>query len=87
VLVCQVSYTSWFLDAFNYAMATKMNVVNLSIGAPAVAAQQTRPVQQCGAAVAPEPSELVHPKWRLPVSTALWPLHMSRPWHWSFPTR
>lgn len=29
----QVSYTSWFLDAFNYAMATKMNIVNLSIGA------------------------------------------------------
>lgn len=28
----QVSYTSWFLDAFNYAMATGMNVVNLSIG-------------------------------------------------------
>ena len=28
----QVSYTSWFLDAFNYAMATKMNIVNLSIG-------------------------------------------------------
>ena len=31
----QVSYTSWFLDAFNYAMALGMNVVNLSIGAPA----------------------------------------------------
>jgi membrane-bound transcription factor site-1 protease len=30
----QVSYTSWFLDAFNYAMATKMDVVNLSIGGP-----------------------------------------------------
>ena len=30
----QVSYTSWFLDAFNYAMATEMNVVNLSIGGP-----------------------------------------------------
>jgi membrane-bound transcription factor site-1 protease len=30
--VLQVSYTSWFLDAFNYAMATKMNIVNLSIG-------------------------------------------------------
>ena len=30
----QVSYTSWFLDAFNYAMATGMNVVNLSIGGP-----------------------------------------------------
>lgn len=28
----QVSYTSWFLDAFNYAMATGMHVVNLSIG-------------------------------------------------------
>jgi hypothetical protein len=30
----QVSYTSWFLDAFNYAMATEMHVVNLSIGGP-----------------------------------------------------
>ncbi|KAL4525136.1 hypothetical protein Ndes2526A_g07218 [Nannochloris sp. 'desiccata'] len=30
----QVSYTSWFLDAFNYAMATEMDVVNLSIGGP-----------------------------------------------------
>lgn len=30
----QVSYTSWFLDAFNYAIATGMNVLNLSIGGP-----------------------------------------------------
>ena len=30
----QVSYTSWFLDAFNYAIATEMHVVNLSIGGP-----------------------------------------------------
>ncbi|CAL8462817.1 g2351 [Coccomyxa elongata] len=30
----QVSFTSWFLDAFNYAIATEMNVVNLSIGGP-----------------------------------------------------
>ena len=30
----QVSFTSWFLDAFNYAMATKMHIVNLSIGGP-----------------------------------------------------
>ncbi|KAJ7567087.1 hypothetical protein O6H91_02G131800 [Diphasiastrum complanatum] len=30
----QVSYTSWFLDAFNYAIATKMNILNLSIGGP-----------------------------------------------------
>ncbi|KAK6149331.1 hypothetical protein DH2020_016856 [Rehmannia glutinosa] len=29
-----VSYTSWFLDAFNYAIATKMDVLNLSIGGP-----------------------------------------------------
>jgi membrane-bound transcription factor site-1 protease len=29
----QVSYTSWFLDAFNYAIATEMDIVNLSIGA------------------------------------------------------
>lgn len=28
----QVSYTSWFLDAFNYALACRMNIVNLSIG-------------------------------------------------------
>ncbi|KAH1002640.1 membrane-bound transcription factor site-1 protease-like isoform X2 [Dendroctonus ponderosae] len=30
----QVSYTSWFLDAFNYAIMKKMNVLNLSIGGP-----------------------------------------------------
>lgn len=30
----QVSFTSWFLDAFNYAMATDMDVLNLSIGGP-----------------------------------------------------
>ncbi len=30
----QVSYTSWFLDAFNYAITTGMNIVNLSIGGP-----------------------------------------------------
>ncbi|AED92735.1 Subtilisin-like protease SBT6.1 [Arabidopsis thaliana] len=30
----QVSYTSWFLDAFNYAIATDMDVLNLSIGGP-----------------------------------------------------
>lgn len=30
----QVSYTSWFLDAFNYAIATEMDVLNLSIGGP-----------------------------------------------------
>ena len=30
----QVSFSSWFLDAFNYAIATKMHVVNLSIGGP-----------------------------------------------------
>lgn len=29
-----MSYTSWFLDAFNYAIATEMHVVNLSIGGP-----------------------------------------------------
>ena len=29
-----MSYTSWFLDAFNYAIATGMNIVNLSIGGP-----------------------------------------------------
>ena len=28
----QVSYTSWFLDAFNYAIASNLDVVNLSIG-------------------------------------------------------
>ncbi|KAH9409612.1 Membrane-bound transcription factor site-1 protease, partial [Tyrophagus putrescentiae] len=28
----QVSYTSWFLDAFNYAILKKINVLNLSIG-------------------------------------------------------
>lgn len=30
----QVSYTSWFLDAFNYAIASKLTVINLSIGGP-----------------------------------------------------
>ncbi|OXU18499.1 hypothetical protein TSAR_005671 [Trichomalopsis sarcophagae] len=30
----QVSYTSWFLDAFNYAILTKITVLNLSIGGP-----------------------------------------------------
>ena len=34
VVCLQVSYTSWFLDAFNYAIATEMNVINLSIGGP-----------------------------------------------------
>ncbi len=32
--VFQVSYTSWFLDAFNYAILKKINVLNLSIGGP-----------------------------------------------------
>ncbi|PAA56411.1 hypothetical protein BOX15_Mlig029228g2 [Macrostomum lignano] len=30
----QVSYTSWFLDAFNYAMLRRIHVINLSIGGP-----------------------------------------------------
>ncbi|KAH8018442.1 hypothetical protein HPB51_006342 [Rhipicephalus microplus] len=30
----QLSYTSWFLDAFNYAILKKINVLNLSIGGP-----------------------------------------------------
>ncbi|GAB0489090.1 hypothetical protein MMPV_000306 [Pyropia vietnamensis] len=30
----QVSYTSWFLDAFNYALHTQVHVLNLSIGGP-----------------------------------------------------
>ena len=30
----QVSYTSWFLDAFNYAILKKVDVLNLSIGGP-----------------------------------------------------
>lgn len=29
-----VSYTSWFLDAFNYAIHSKVTVLNLSIGGP-----------------------------------------------------
>lgn len=32
--VLAVSYTSWFLDAFNYAIHTKVNILNLSIGGP-----------------------------------------------------
>ncbi|GMH16564.1 hypothetical protein Nepgr_018405 [Nepenthes gracilis] len=30
----QVSYTSWFLDAFNYAISINVDVLNLSIGGP-----------------------------------------------------
>ncbi|EDQ87026.1 uncharacterized protein MONBRDRAFT_27758 [Monosiga brevicollis MX1] len=30
----QVSYTSWFLNAFNYAMARRVHLINLSIGGP-----------------------------------------------------
>ena len=30
----QKSYTSWFLDSFNYAIFRKMNILNLSIGGP-----------------------------------------------------
>ena len=30
----QISYTSWFLDAFNYAIHTGVDVLNLSIGGP-----------------------------------------------------
>lgn len=29
-----MSFTSWFLDAFNYAIETRMNILNLSIGGP-----------------------------------------------------
>jgi membrane-bound transcription factor site-1 protease len=29
-----VSFTSWFLDAFNYAMLSGVQVINLSIGGP-----------------------------------------------------
>lgn len=30
----QLSYTSWFLDAFNYAIHSNIDVLNLSIGGP-----------------------------------------------------
>ena len=30
----QISYTSWFLDAFNYAIAKRIDIINLSIGGP-----------------------------------------------------
>lgn len=30
----QVSYTSWFLDAFNYALQKRIDILNLSIGGP-----------------------------------------------------
>lgn len=29
-----MSYTSWFLDAFNYAIMENIDVINLSIGGP-----------------------------------------------------
>ena len=29
-----MSFTSWFLDAFNYAMHKGIHVINLSIGGP-----------------------------------------------------
>ena len=29
-----MSYTSWFLDAFNYAMYRRVHLLNLSIGGP-----------------------------------------------------
>ena len=29
-----MSYTSWFLDAFNYALFLGVDVINLSIGGP-----------------------------------------------------
>ena len=29
-----VSYTSWFLDAFNYAIHSRVHILNLSIGGP-----------------------------------------------------
>jgi membrane-bound transcription factor site-1 protease len=29
-----VSYTSWFLDAFNYAIHSGIDILNLSIGGP-----------------------------------------------------
>ena len=29
-----MSYTSWFLDAFNYALYKDIDVLNLSIGGP-----------------------------------------------------
>lgn len=35
VWVCRtVSYTSWFLDAFNYALHVGVHILNLSIGGP-----------------------------------------------------
>lgn len=30
----QVSYTSWFMDAFNHAIASNLTIINLSIGGP-----------------------------------------------------
>ncbi|VDN59243.1 unnamed protein product [Dracunculus medinensis] len=30
----QISYTSWFLDAFNHAILREINILNLSIGGP-----------------------------------------------------
>ena len=30
----QISHTSWFLDAFNYVVSSKIDIINLSIGGP-----------------------------------------------------
>lgn len=30
----QLSYTSWFLDAFNFAIVRRLHVLNLSVGGP-----------------------------------------------------
>ena len=30
----QISYTSWFMDAFNYAIISEMEIINVSIGGP-----------------------------------------------------
>ena len=37
----QVSYTSWFLDAFNYAIIKNIDIINLSIGGPDFKVKET----------------------------------------------
>jgi hypothetical protein len=74
-LLWQVSYTSWFLDAFNYAIGTEMNVVNLSIGGPDYLdlpfVEKVPPP--------PPPTSLIHSRYQ--PSTQMWSSNANRKYH------